>query len=179
MKIIILFLSLLVVTPVSNDDAITWNEDKKLTWADFKAQPDSNSDAAALTASGITFGFAVKTSGSQIVDFSTTVSAQFYPHKSWYIKDKANPHVLAHEQLHFDITELYARQFRKELALLKVNRKIKAQMKALHSQINTALNERQQRYDLETNHSMNETAQQEWKTNIAQELKQLESFQSL
>ena len=30
---------------------------KKLTWKDFKAEPNQKSDAVALTASGITFGF--------------------------------------------------------------------------------------------------------------------------
>ena len=102
----------------SNEETMTWNESRKLTWADFKAQPNYDSNAVALTASGITFGYSVKTSGKRIVDFSTTVEAHFYPKKSWHFKDKSDAYILGHEQLHFDITELYARKFRQQLDLI-------------------------------------------------------------
>ncbi len=155
-----------------------WNETTKLTWADFKGQPDSESDAVALTASGITFGYAVKTSGERIVDFSTTVEAHFYPNKSWYLKEKSNAHILEHEQLHFDITELYARKFRQQLTKLKVNQNVKAQMDRLHTAINEAVNETQRRYDKQTKHSMNIEKQNEWEAFIENELKELNEFKS-
>lgn len=178
MKNLLIILTFLFVGNISNEETMSWHEINKLTWADFKANPDLESDAVALTASGITFGYSVKTSGDRIVDFSTTVEAHFYPNKSWYIKDKRNPYILAHEQLHFDITELYARKFRDQISNLKVNQNVKKQMNKLHTSINEAVNETQRRYDSQTNHSMNEEKQKEWEAFIEKELKSLEQFKS-
>lgn len=174
--LICLFVFLAGSNPV--EETLTWNASNKLTWADFKASPDTDSDAVALTASGITFGYSVKTSGERIVDFSTTVEAHFYPNKSWYFKDKGNAYILEHEQLHFDITELYARKFRQQLATLKVNQNIKAQMNRLHTAINKVVNDTQTKYDKETQHSINAVKQREWNNFIKKELDKLDQFKS-
>ena len=155
---------------------MTWDVSQKLTWEDFKANPNLESDAIALTASGITFGYSLKTSGNRIIDFSTSVEAQFYPSQSWYLKGKDNDYILKHEQLHFDITELYARKFREKLSRLPVSRTVKEQMNAIHKKINESLNQEQRRYDLETEHSINKEVQKHWEDFIAEELKALDQF---
>ena len=171
----LLFLGLVKST---NEDTMTWNESHKLNWADFKASPNQNSDAVALTASGITFGYSLKTSGERIIDFSTSVEAHFYPNKSWYLKDKGSTYILAHEQLHFDITELYARKFREQLIKLVVNKNIKQQMQGLHTTINGGLDETQKRYDAQSNHSMDIDAQKKWGVFIQEELEKLDKYKS-
>jgi len=171
-------LMFLFVGNSTNEETMTWNETRKLTWADFKADPNMQSDAAALTASGITFGYSVKNTGSRIIDFSTSVDAHFYPNKSWYLKDKSDDYILKHEQLHFDITELYARKFRQQLTRLVVNQNVKEQMNRLHITINEALNETQKRYDSQTNHSINAEMQEQWQNFIASELKVLDQFKA-
>ncbi|MDN3492483.1 DUF922 domain-containing protein [Winogradskyella bathintestinalis] len=178
MKNLILFIAFIFFGNITNDQVMIWNETSKLTWADFKAHPDTESDAVALTASGITFGYSLKTSGDKIVDFSTNVEAHFYPDKSWYVKERGNAHILAHEQLHFDITELYARQFRQKLTKLKVNQNLKAQLNQLQVSINEAITETQQRYDKETNHSMVIDKQKKWEAFIAIELNNLAQYKS-
>lgn len=57
----------LFVGSSSNDETISWNDSRKLKWEDFKGNPNSQSDAVALTASGITFGYSVKTSGKRVI----------------------------------------------------------------------------------------------------------------
>lgn len=162
----------------SNEDTMTWSESRKLTWADFKATPDTSSDAVALTASGITFGYSVKTSSSRIIDFKATVEAHFYPDKSWYIKHKGNNYILKHEQLHFDITELYVRKFRQQLGRLVVNQNIKKQMDQIHVAINEALEKTQKSYDAQTQHSINEGAQEYWQGFVEEELNKLDKYKS-
>ncbi|SDI03423.1 DUF922 domain-containing protein [Winogradskyella thalassocola] len=179
MKNLLIILALFFLGSTSNEESMTWNESAKLTWADFKATPNLESDAVALTASGITFGYSVNTSGERIVDFSTSVEAHFYPSKSWYIQDKGNAYILAHEQLHFDITELYARKFRAQIKKLVVNQNVKDQMNRLHAKINEAVNETQKRYDAQTNHSMNREMQKEWEITIQKELREFEDYKSL
>ena len=86
-RLLIVFLFFLNVS--SNDEVtISWSDSKKLTWADFKGQIDQNTDAVAVTASGITFSFSVSQSNGVFVDFNAEADAHFYPEKSWYLKDK-------------------------------------------------------------------------------------------
>ena len=162
----------------TNDETIAWNSSRKLTWNDFKANPNNESDAVALTASGISFGYSVKTSDKKIVEVSTEVKAIFYPNKSWYFKGKSDKQILKHEQLHFDITELYARKFRAQLSKLSMHRHVKKEMDNMHVTINKALNDTQKRYDKETNHSLNKEQQKQWEAIIAKALAELEVYKS-
>jgi len=177
-KPFIFCLLFLVLGKSTNEDTMRWNESRKLTWDDFRANPKPKSNAAALTASGITFGYSVKTSGQRIVDFSVSVEAHFYPDKSWYLKDKGNAHILRHEQLHFDITELYTRKFKEQLERLVVNQNIKEQMKRLQKAINEAVHETQKRYDAQSEHSINEGMQRKWEAFIEDELEKLDQYKS-
>ncbi|WP_411895385.1 DUF922 domain-containing protein [Winogradskyella sp. A2] len=177
-KHLIICLTFLFIGQNPDEESMTWNESRKLTWADFKGEVNPNSDAVALTASGITFGFSVSTSGSRIVDYSTSVEAHFYPNKSWYNKDKADDYILGHEQLHFDITELYTRLFRQRLTKLRVNQNIRKQLKQLHANINEELNTTQKRYDEQSLHSINVEVQNEWREYISAELAKIEQFKS-
>jgi len=175
---IILFIPLAFSQPKVNDRTLSWKYDRPLTWTDFKARPQSNSSAVAQTSSGISFSYSLKTRDDRIVDYNAKVQAHFYPNKSWYLIGKANDYVLKHEQLHFDITELYARLFRKRLKSLRVNQNLRQQLANLQNDINKALNESQKHYDLETNHSINRVAQKAWESTIAKELERLQEFSS-
>ncbi len=178
LKYVFLIIIFLIFGNQQDEEVIEWNESRALTWADFKGEPILNTSAVALTASGITFGYSVKTSNGKIVDFSTTVESHFYPNKSWYIKSKSNDYILKHEQLHFDITELYTRKFRKEIQQLKVNQNIRQQLNDLHYAINQELRNTQKRYDEESEHSIVKSEQQRWNMYIAEELKKLDSYKS-
>lgn len=162
----------------SNDKTITWKETYKLTWNDFIGTPNHDSEAVATTASGITFSYSVKETNGQISSFTVEAIAQFYPDKSWVKPDQADAHVLAHEQLHFDITELHARLFRKQINELTISNKLPQQLDALHLSINKALSEVQKRYDAACDFSRNKEQQQLWQKDIAQQLKALNFFKN-
>ncbi|WP_298236858.1 DUF922 domain-containing protein [uncultured Algibacter sp.] len=175
-KFLILFGLILLV---QNEPVLTWDEDTKLTWADFKASPKSNSGAVAITASGITFGFSIKsTDKNEVLSFTTNVNAYFYPEQSWYKPERATNHVLGHEQLHFSITELYARKFRQRIGKLKVTNTIREELKALQKTINKELAQTQERYDNETDYSRNEENQAKWEQYINAELKKYAAYKS-
>ena len=170
----------LTLMPSPNGGEFSWSETKKLTWADFKGKPDINSDAVALTASGITFGYSYRQQRDtgEIISFTTDVNAYFYPNMSWYHKDRANNYILAHEQLHFDLTELYVRKFRKAVKDIPITKTIKSDLKKLQKDINSALSEAQNKYDFETNHSIIPEAQQRWIDSIHIELEKHKEFKS-
>lgn len=158
------------------EQTITWHEDLKLQWGDFKGEPKPVEDAVATTASGISFGFSTTKSSNGLVDYSFKVTADFYPDKSWRVNQTLSNNVLAHERLHFDITELYARKFRQRLANATFTNAVNREMKSINNAIIKELSEVQNRYDNQTNHSQNVEQQITWQKFIASELKKLSDY---
>lgn len=173
-----LILITLVANTANDVDTIEWSESKKLTWEDFKGQKKVNSDAAAVTASGITFSYSVRKTDGRITSFETQVSAHFYPEDSWFIEERCNEHILKHEQLHFDITELHVRIFRYEISRLEVSQNIKSQLNALHKSINKDLADMQHAYDTQSRNSINKEEQAKWNTFVAEHLEKFKEYKS-
>ena len=159
-----------------NDDSFRWDESHRLQWSDFRGNPDVNSEAAAITASGLIFDFSARTTSTRLVDFTATVEAHFFPSQSWYNKNHVNSIVLAHEQLHFDITELHARKLRKEIDETFFSLNIKTEISKLHSNINKQLKEFQNKYDSESDYSRSIETQKEWQIFVNNELKKLSKY---
>lgn len=172
--IIRLFIALFIfssfITLNNDDNLIPWKAGKKLTWADFAGKPNHTSGHAALTSSNIGFGWSYGDEG-----FSYNITCTFNTKESWgKIK---NDHILAHEQAHFDITELYARQLHKALKNFKYSAKTGGKdVNALYAGLMNELNQMQVRYDKETDHSRNLAKQKEWLLLVESELKALQAF---
>lgn len=152
-------------------EAIRWEPSHRLSWSNFKATPPESTRIAATTASGISYRYKTKSSGRRyLLDFE--VETYFYPDKSWYHAAVCDDNVLSHEQLHFDISELFAREFRRRLSSRTFSENVKAEVRAMFQQINRELSEFQNRYDQETDYSRNRAAQQAWNREIAEILAQ-------
>ncbi|WP_353779295.1 DUF922 domain-containing protein [Winogradskyella sp. 3972H.M.0a.05] len=171
------FVALLFLIP-QQLETISWSKARKLTWQDFKAEPVTGTTAVALTASGITFGYSVQKLNGSIVEFDARISSHFYPEKSWVVKEHANDHILRHEQLHFDITELHVRKLREAVSKLRPSNRVPRQLDELHALVNKQLKDTQHAYDTQSNHSINIEAQLEWEKLIAVELEKLDEFAS-
>ena len=167
------------ITLEKDKPVVFWQENNMLTWENFKGEPKLNSVAVAETVSGISFGFSVKKRNADVVSFSTEVNAYFYPEESWFDKKRSNPYILKHEQLHFDITELFARKFRKGISELKVSNHINDELKVLYQNNETGLIQFQKRYDEETNHSENFDIQKKWQLYVKSELDKLSKYKSI
>ena len=77
---------------------------------------------------------------------------------------------MGHEQLHFDITEVYARKLRQELAKTKFSKNAKAEVKEIYRNILKELNDFQNKYDSETNFSRDTVQQLIWNKKIKKAL---------
>ena len=113
------FISLLSFSFVK-DNFILWQENKKLKIQDFKAE---NKDTikvnrqqflGAISAIRIEYSSFQRNKNS-VPDFS--IKTYFDPNESWMLLK--NDYVLQHEQIHFDLTELYARKMRKSVESLR------------------------------------------------------------
>jgi len=170
MKLFIAALLLLFLSPgISEEEKIIWNEDRKLTWADFKGTPSGPHDFVASTNSGVSFSFSYKErNGVGTVDY--TVLSNFYPALSWYRPDKVSTYILEHEQMHFDISELCARKLRKGLADVPRDRNFKENSESVYQQSEAERRQLQTRYDTESDHSNNREEEYKWRTYIAEQL---------
>lgn len=158
--------------PFQNYETISWNADKRLSWDDFKGKPPINSRAAAITASGITYRFSTSgTRDDMEVDFK--IDTYFYPTKSWYQEKLVDDVILSHEQLHFDISELYARKMEARLAEETfTHNNVKAKVKSIYKEILKEVDDFQNQYDDETNFSRDRERQALWDEKITKLLEE-------
>jgi Bacterial protein of unknown function (DUF922) len=151
-------------------DEIKWQSDFRLQWTHFKGKPDRASNMDALTESGITFSWSCDWRGFQL-----TAYAIFVPTGSW-VKDPSST-LLAHEQAHFDITEIHARKLRKYFAEHDDPCKLgRAGIDKAAGNIINASYALQNEYDAATNHGQNYRAQKEWQLKIAAGLEAMQEY---
>lgn len=151
------------------EESYVWDAHKKLTWNDFKGSIPPDAIPAATTASGISYTYSANFLHHEVqLDFE--VNAFFYPNESWYKPAVCNNLILSHEQLHFDISELFARKMRKRLRETSFSDNVKAEIKSIYNKTLKELSDFQDRYDWETNFSRNREQQLRWNTQVAEAL---------
>ena len=168
-----LFVVLLLLGSLFNNSeaqVIPWSARKPLAWTDFKAKPAATR-YWAHTQTHINYRYHWRLS-LYIFSYSFKVTNAFDPHKSWYREGKQSPELLAHEQLHFDISELYARRL-----YIRLNKKTywfnyRKQIVDIFNTTMKELNATQAKYDTETAHFLNKAKQKQWEINIAKQLKE-------
>lgn len=152
-----------------NEETIPWSADRKLQWSDFKGSYFKTEWAAAITATGISYTFLTREqNGQQFLEIE--VKCEFFPQKSWYRPELCDIVILSHEQLHFDIAELYARKFRKRLAESIFTDNVMEEVRDIYKQTLKELTIFQNKYDRETDFSKDLQKQSLWNRSIAEEL---------
>ncbi|MEM8928012.1 MAG: DUF922 domain-containing protein [Bacteroidota bacterium] len=153
-------------------ESFAWDASRKLAWADFRGPIPPDAVPAATTASGISYEYSANLIHHEVkLDFKVT--AFFYPNESWYKPEVCDEHILQHEQLHFDISEVFARRMRMKLRNTSFTANVKSEIRKIYRETLEALEEFQDKYDWETNFSRNPEAQARWNTQIKEALERL------
>jgi hypothetical protein len=163
-------------TSSDTPDIIYWTDEEPLTWDDFQgiAKYDYiNRDISALTSSGI-----LHYRGCKDDKIIYKVKSYFEKKESWYKDDAYTDYHLAHEQLHFDVTELHTRKLRKLLSEQNFRCGEEAEFEQYVGDYLQNWETAQQHYDFATHHSVDKKKQKEWHYKIAFELSLLEEFKS-
>jgi len=153
---------------------ILWESNYKLKWEDFQAKPQMGHRASALT--NASTQFYLQQEGS-VLKIDTRVF--FRKNGSWVKPDALKDNLLQHEQTHFDIYELYARQFRQIVASFDTNKhpqKLVDKLAKLYKKYQIKAKKTQAKYDKQTNFSRNLESQKVWSNKINLQLKQLDKF---
>jgi hypothetical protein len=83
-----------------------------------------------------------------------------------------HPLLLGHEQLQFDIAEVFARKLRKEFAASKLHTgNVDEEAKGLYHKAMLEYHNFQQMFDIETHHGIEKDTQLKWERRITEELK--------
>lgn len=139
---------------------------RQLVWDDFRGPINSNHTALTTT----------------VMEIETTdsagrcyfkVSALFLPNESFTTTDRED--ILRHEQTHFDICEMLARECTQKLLPYQGCRSSQREkVNTIFERYSRNLTRLQSTYDRDTRHSMNEIVQKIWERNISNDLKKLE-----
>lgn len=158
-----------------NEEFIPWTYERMLDWNDFQCAPQRGTEAVATT--NTTLGLAFQLNNGEL---SYQITCKFSKKKSW--GSMKTDYILAHEQAHFDITELYARQLYKELKELKeFNFHRDTYQKDIAAIYNRVVKDKeafQQAYDEQTDHSRKRRAQIEWLERIEKLLVETEAYET-
>jgi len=169
----VILLGLFLVLFSSNSDStkiIYWDKNHRLDWKDFEGNPEYKYESiSALTSSGI-----VHYTGCKDGQLIYKIKAYFEKDKSWVKEEARTNHHLAHEQIHFDITELSARKLRQALS----KRTFKCGEEPEFENFIKAFLEQwqleQKAFDMMTRHSLDKNQQRQWFYKVAMELSLLE-----
>jgi hypothetical protein len=160
-----------VDNPRPFEKLIYWNSNRKLAIDDFKG-PITNRPFQAATFSGIEYYIKPKSSKG---GFDIVVRTQFDCFRSYFKPSDSDSSVLAHEQLHFDIAEIYARRFFQELLKTQLDPfDFSNQANKLLNDITTELSQKQDEYDSEV--YKNPELQEKWNSWVSSELEKYSEY---
>lgn len=155
------------------ESEIIWHRDRKLKIRDFKGATDNRPGIAATNS---TFRYNGKSNIGINKPITLKVETVFDTRLSYFKADEDSLFVLSHEQLHFDISEMYARKFAKRVRdEIRINADLENKLNKIYSELIIELQIEQDRYD--TDVYSDSTKQSIWNKNIKERLDELSEFE--
>ena len=141
--------------------------DRALVWSDFKGSPNNNVGYKAMTYYDINIDYNNIHYAGDTVRFNYTLVVSFNPKKSWVKKGFENDELLRHEQVHFDIGKICAKEIAERMdkeVFLKRDYRYKTNL--IFQEVMNKYADVQRRYDTETNHSIVKPEQEKWNEQV-------------
>jgi hypothetical protein len=157
--------------------ALPWSSRHPVSWVDFRGKPHLGTSTAAQTSSAVSYVIQCRDA-----HLTFAVLAAFSPEESWVRPDiaaspTASAPTLRHERTHFGITELFARRLRQALATSEgFCPHHTKDARRVFDRLKSSADEQQTRYDKETSHGMNASAQVRWDRSVVAGLDSLKNF---
>lgn len=170
-----ILLSLLFLNAHAKDsNLVLWSGDQRLTWGDFQGPADPHRKPGVQAGTQVMIELNTQQSGNYV---QFAVKCFFQKNLSWTVNLQSS-YLLAHEQLHFDIAEVFAREIRKRLLELNgINHsKFESRVRQIYREVNREHNAFQDLYDKETDHSKNREKQAEWEAKVKRVLEETADY---
>lgn len=157
---------------------LPWAPDFRLTWSDFRGQPQSSYFTAAQTSSDVTYVIGCNGRETRFVVLATISTTESWVRPDITRDSTASAQTLRHEQTHFDMSEILARELRQTLTsaagnLCPSHLQTARQIFDSLSGVSKAL---QARYDEETEHGRQLDQQASWSRWVTARLDSLSAY---
>ncbi len=167
-----LILTLFSDIKVSAQDTLYWSSGYKLTYKDFRGKPDTAASYPSISVCGIKYTGHAKKNAVQ-----TEASGIFIRPKSWAVPAEDDSLWLIHEQMNFDMAELFARKLRKTFSEYQFRyATVQQDLDSLYDINHDEMNKMHESYEKETNHGLDESAQTMWNHRIKSEMENFNKY---
>src|SRR4051794_13395397 len=166
MKSLILIAYICFIAISGKAQYIRWTEGQSLTWDDFTGEVNESSKYDAECFAEIRYEYRFFTANR----FEFEVYASFDKANSWRRKEMQSEGLLKHEQMHFDIAQLYAKKLKNDFESFTYTANFNDQIQLLFEKRKQEYQTMQRQYDEETDHSLNKEKQKEWEEYILYEM---------
>ena len=157
-----------------------WCENEPLTWDDFRGKPNYSERYLAAVFVSFVYKTNYDKDNNNLIIY---LHAMHDRKNSWKRKDRVlTSYDLNHEQIHFNIQEVYARRHRKKIKEIifsdSVNTLIQVRkiLNDIHWEYYYSAKNAQKEYYAETDYGNIVDKQMEWNSKIEKELKELEDY---
>ena len=158
-------------TNMAASETIYYSPKQLLTWKDFNGQPDPNSTAAAITASGFGYKADFKSVGNKS-QLNIGVYCYFNKKNSWVRPGKTTAYILNHEQHHFNISFIAAGFFLDKIKAAAITRQnYNSMLPKIYNECVAMMNKMQNEYDGQTKNGQLKEIQEQWNTYISDKMK--------
>lgn len=159
-------LALISVCAFAQDSLLAWHKDRPLQWEDFAGAVNDSShfDAECFAEVKYTYTF------TSPQDFHFDVQAVFNKGTSWIKAANKSDKLLKHEQVHFDIAQLYACKLQQAFYNYTYTSNFAEEVLQIFDVFNKEYHHTQKLYDEQSNHSLVSNRQQEWENFVHQAL---------
>lgn len=171
----ILFISLLATTAKAQDSTFVWTENRTIQWDDFLGQANDSSSYDAEVFAEVCYKYEFSKKRSPKFE----VFALFNRSTSWCKPGRQTESLLKHEQLHFDIAELYALKLKQQFESFSYSENFAQEILQMFNALKAEYHIMQARCDEETNHSLNKEKQAGWEAYVNNELQKASGYATL
>ncbi len=153
--------------PVNN-----FNYQLSSTWSDFNprsSRPTGVNEDAQIHPEMSFSAFQPGRKGNAIIIADVTIDIAVVPDDTWVVTSQQSPDLLKHEQGHYDILAICAREIYNAILALsgRSTNDLQTKINSTKERIGRKVTQIDVRYDTRTNHSQNTTEQQTWDQRIA------------
>jgi hypothetical protein len=152
-------------------DTLQWSATYQLSFTDFKDTPDNNNKYYALSSVQINYDIILN---EEFLSYK--IFSYFFRKESWTRSNDTS--LMAHEQLHFNIAEIFSRKLKKRLQShdFSINNVNDAVLIQIYNEEIESLIVYQNLFDEQTRHGIDSEATKEWTDKIRKMLDSLDAY---
>jgi hypothetical protein len=142
-----------------------------VSWSDFtelSARPQGVKEDAQIHPEMSFRNFQVGKNGNAVIIKDVEIDIELVANDCWVVRTAKSNDLLKHEQGHYDILTICARELYAALLAIRATstKDLQKQLEKEKARLGDKVTKADARYDTKTNHSLNQTVQQTWDQKI-------------